>query len=175
MANTQSLIPPNIDYGKISADKYDPDGTYTKGDLRIQNNALWKAKQDIDVPEPWTESHWESTTLAAELSSINSSLEMNTENITDGVIVYYNACTVTIKFAMASKSYTADTWNTIATIPENLRPASELIFAALNNNVSTDATNTPIWVKITSSGNLQVYAFSDRESIAPAGTISYAI
>lgn len=100
---------------------------------------------------------------------------MNTENITDGVIAYCNACTVTIKFAMASKSYTPDTWNTIATIPENLRPASELIFAALNNNVSTDATNTPVWVKITSSGNLQVYVLQDRSTIAPVGTISYAI
>lgn len=112
---------------------------------------------------------------AQNISSLNSSLKMNTENITDGVIVYYNACTVTIKFAMASKSYTADTWNTIATIPENLRPASELIFAALNNNVSSDATNTPVWVKITSSGNLQVYVLQDRSTIAPVGTISYAI
>lgn len=109
------------------------------------------------------------------VSLVNSSLEMNTENITDGVIAYCNACTVTIKFAMASKSYTPDTWNTIATIPENLRPASELIFAALNNNVSTDATNTPVWVKITSSGNLQVYVLQDRSTIAPVGTISYAI
>ena len=100
---------------------------------------------------------------------------MNTKNITDEVIAYYNACTVTIKFSIASKSYTPDAWNTIAIIPENLRPALELVFAALNNNVSTDGTNTPIWVKITASGNLQVYAFSDRKSIAPEGTISYAI
>ena len=157
------------------ADSYSPSETYTAGRLVIKNNALWKAKQDINVAEAWTPEHWELTTLAAELSALNSSLEMNTENITVGVIVYYNACTVSIKFAMASKAYTPGTWNTIATIPENLRPVSELIFAALNNNVSTDATNTPIWVKITSSGNLQVYAFSDRESIAPAGTISYAI
>lgn len=72
MANTQSLIPPNIDYGKISADKYSPDETYKAGDLRIQNNALWKAKQDINVAEAWTPDHWDPTTLAAELSSLNS-------------------------------------------------------------------------------------------------------
>lgn len=51
------------------ADKYDPDSTYTQGKLCIQNDALWKAKQNIDTPEPWTESHWESTTLAAELAA----------------------------------------------------------------------------------------------------------
>ena len=197
------------DVAGLNAEEYDPKSTYKKGALRTNNNALWKAKENIDTPEQWTPEHWDSTTIAKELeenrdaskvtynnessgltaqtvqeaidenaeaiSALNSSLEMNTENITDGVIVYYNACTVTIKFAMASKAYTPGTWNTIATIPENLRPASELIFAALNNNVSTDATNTPTWVKITSSGNLQVYALQDRSTIAPSGTISYAI
>lgn len=56
------------------ADLYSPDETYTAGRLVIKNNALWKAKQNIDVPEPWTESHWESTTLAAEFSLLNSSI-----------------------------------------------------------------------------------------------------
>lgn len=56
------------------ADKYDPNSTYTQGRLCIQNNALWKAKQDINVAEAWTPEHWDPTTLAAELSSLNSSL-----------------------------------------------------------------------------------------------------
>lgn len=56
------------------ADKYDPDSTYTQGDIRINNDALWKAKQNIDVAEPWTESHWESTNLAEVIASVYSSL-----------------------------------------------------------------------------------------------------
>lgn len=72
--NAQSIIPPNIDYGKISADKYSPDDTYEAGELRIQYNSLWKAKQAISVPEPWTPDHWEPTTLAAEFSALNSRL-----------------------------------------------------------------------------------------------------
>ena len=72
--NAQSIIPPNIDYGKISADKYDPNETYEEGELRIQYNTLWKAKQAISVPEPWTPDHWEPTTLAAEFSALNSSI-----------------------------------------------------------------------------------------------------
>ena len=55
-----------------TADEYSPDETYTAGRLVIQNNALWKAKQDISVAEPWTPEHWEPTTLAAELSAVNS-------------------------------------------------------------------------------------------------------
>lgn len=57
------------------ADKYDPDSTYTQGKLCIQNDALWKAKQDIDVAEAWTPAHWDATTIAAELSAVNSSLQ----------------------------------------------------------------------------------------------------
>ena len=75
MANTQSLIPPNIDYSKISADKYSPDETYKAGRLIIHNNALCKAKQDINVAEAWTPEHWEPTTLAAELSAVNSRMD----------------------------------------------------------------------------------------------------
>ena len=74
--NAQSIIPPNIDYGKISADKYSPDDTYEAGELRIQYNSLWKSNQKIPVPEPWTPAHWDPTTLAAELSAVNS--RMNT-------------------------------------------------------------------------------------------------
>lgn len=73
MANTQSLIPPNIDYSKISADKYSPDDTYEAGELRIQYNSLWKAKQKISVPEPWTPAHWDQTTVAEAISALNSS------------------------------------------------------------------------------------------------------
>lgn len=55
-----------------TADEYSPDETYTAGRLVINNNALWKAKQDINVAEAWTPEHWELTTLAAELSAVNS-------------------------------------------------------------------------------------------------------
>lgn len=57
-----------------TADEYSPDETYTAGRLVIQNNALWKAKQDINVAEAWTPEHWEGTTLAAEFSAVNSRL-----------------------------------------------------------------------------------------------------
>lgn len=73
--NAQSIIPPNIDYGKISADKYSPDDTYEAGELRIQYNSLWKSNQKIPVPEPWTPAHWDQTTVAAELSALNSSID----------------------------------------------------------------------------------------------------
>lgn len=58
-----------------TADEYSPDETYTAGRLVIQNNALWKAKQDISVAETWTPDHWDPTTLAAEFSALNSRID----------------------------------------------------------------------------------------------------
>ena len=62
------------DVAGLSADEYDPNATYSSGDLRIHDNILHKAKQDISVAETWTPDHWDPTTLAAELSSLSSSL-----------------------------------------------------------------------------------------------------
>lgn len=61
------------DVAGLNAEEYDPKSTYKKGALRTNNNALWKAKENIDTPEQWTPEHWELTTLAAELSALNSS------------------------------------------------------------------------------------------------------
>lgn len=60
------------DVAGLSADEYDPNATYSSGDLRIHDNILHKANQDISVAEPWTPDHWDPTTLAAELSSLSS-------------------------------------------------------------------------------------------------------
>ena len=116
--------------GMISPDVFSTAAAYEAGEYCIYNNTLYKFTEAKSAGA-WDDSKASATDIASELSALNSSLEMNTENITDGVIVYYNACTVTIKFAMASKAYTPGTWNTIATIPENLRPVSELIFATV--------------------------------------------
>ena len=57
------------DVACLSADEYDPNATYSSGDLRIHDNILHKANQDISVAEPWTPAHWDATTIAAELKA----------------------------------------------------------------------------------------------------------
>ena len=60
------------DVAGLSADEYDPNATYSSGDLRIHDNILYNVSQDISVAEPWTPAHWDQTTVAAELSAVNS-------------------------------------------------------------------------------------------------------
>ena len=65
------------DVAGLSADEYDPNATYSSGDLRIHDNILHKANQDISVAETWTPAHWTQTTLAAELSAVNSRIQID--------------------------------------------------------------------------------------------------
>ena len=57
--------------------------TYTNGDLRRHNGKLYKAKQNIGTAENWTASHWEETTVGAEIAASNGSIATNAGNITE--------------------------------------------------------------------------------------------
>ena len=84
----------NGDTGKIpaslftstsrEADQYDPEETYAVGDLCINNNVLYRCTTAISTAEVWTPAHWTQTTLANEISTLNSSL---TDTITTNVIL----------------------------------------------------------------------------------------
>ena len=65
------------DVAGLSADEYDPNATYSSGDLRIHDNILHIANQDISVAETWTPDHWDPTTLAAEFSAVNSRIQLD--------------------------------------------------------------------------------------------------
>ena len=108
-------------------------------------------------------------------NSINSSLAFNTAILDVGITAIYNAYMVTIIFSAGTSTYNAGEWNTIAEIPENIRPDTVVTFAALNNETRSDADNTPVWARVTTDGHLQIYAYSDRAEINPIGSVSYAI
>lgn len=62
---------------EMVTDAYDPKATYKKGETRIQDNKLYRAKADIATAEIWTPDHWEETSLEqirAEISKANSDI-----------------------------------------------------------------------------------------------------
>ena len=56
----------------VIADPYNPDNTYAARAYCTNEGGFYKSKQAIDVAEAWTPSHWTKTTVAAELSALNS-------------------------------------------------------------------------------------------------------
>lgn len=72
----------------VIADPYNPDNTYAARAYCTNEGGFYKSKQAIDVAEAWTPSHWTKTTVAAELSALNSrigfaeyrNIDLNTVN-----------------------------------------------------------------------------------------------
>lgn len=143
-----------------TADEYSPDETYTAGRLVINNNALWKAKQDIDVAEAWTPDHWELTTLAAELSAVNSSSYSEITFINDAsVFQNENKIIKTGNVVFLSVGITLPTslspWvgNDVGTVPEGFWPRY-----AMSMSVNTRSN---IWciVTINTDGRITIQPF----------------
>lgn len=55
-----------------SYDAYDDTSTYAVGDLCIYNNALYKCTTAITTAEAWNASHWTATSIADEISELNT-------------------------------------------------------------------------------------------------------
>lgn len=154
-----------------TADEYSPDETYTAGRLVIQNNALWKAKQDIDVAEPWTPDHWELTTLAAELSAVNSSTSLQ---LSEYIVLIHSGNVVHIDIYIASTTYSVG-WNTIGTIPEELRPGLDVQVVAMDNGASSREDSFPIQLRITTSGDINAYIWPSHLTAQIYGNVTYII
>lgn len=87
-----SIIPPNIDYGKISAEPFSDKKPYVVGELCIQFNKLWKFKSPKDAGA-WDESKVEETTISKELEEIISIQGVSQEDfweLTNGTTALFN-------------------------------------------------------------------------------------
>ena len=57
-----------------AAAAYDPEGSYAVGDYCTHGGGLRKCSTAIPTGETWTEAHWTTTTVAAELAELSSQL-----------------------------------------------------------------------------------------------------
>lgn len=58
-------------------------------------------------------------------------------------------------------------------LPEGYRPARNTDFVLFDNNVQTSAANTIINCRISSAGVVSMYAFADKLTFRPRGTMVY--
>lgn len=65
-------------------------------------------------------------------------------------------------------------WNQVATIPEGFAPSGAINFVLLNNNSTSESTNTPVFGRIGTNGVINVYSFTEK-SCAPTGIVTYII
>ena len=65
------MLSAGFDSHNIAAE-YSEDATYHTGDICISGGNLYKAKQDINAAEAFTEGHWEEITVGQELTSLET-------------------------------------------------------------------------------------------------------
>ena len=78
--------------------------TYSKDALRTHSGKLYKAKQNIGTAENWTASHWEETTVFAELSSILTSIGTINTSLTAVEGVVFDDKTLVLASSTASST-----------------------------------------------------------------------
>ena len=67
----------------MNIDDYSSSSTYLKGDYCIYNNKLQKANQNINTAEAFNSSHWDETTIEAELGILNKMAGIPTNSVID--------------------------------------------------------------------------------------------
>lgn len=155
----------------VIADPYNPDNTYAARAYCTNEGGFYKSKQAIDVAEAWTPSHWTKTTVAAELSALNSSTSLQ---LSEYIVLIHSGNVVHIDIYIASTTYSVG-WNTIGTIPEELRPGLDVQVVAMDNGASSREDSFPIQLRITTSGDINAYIWPSHLTAQIYGNVTYII
>ena len=144
----------------VIADPYNPGKTYVAGEYCTQDGGFYKANQDIGDPEAWTPAHWDQTTVAAELSALNSRSIAQVSLIngatafqgTNKVIKKGNTTFLSLGITFPT-SPTPWEGNYIGIIPEGYRPLEDM-------SISIN-TRSNIWcvVNVLTSGYIELQPF----------------
>lgn len=132
-----------------AAGAYNPEESYAVGDYCTYKGKLRKCSTAIPTGEAWTEAHWTTTTVAAELAELSSqlsnlesalttppqefSLPLSTGWSTNNGCLYrktQDSMVVIIAQFVLNSGATASDGMELATLPEGFRPRSYLIVPA---------------------------------------------
>ena len=79
---------------------------------------------------------------------------------------------ITIKIAGTVSADNAG-WYTIDTLDEQFRPSDTVFGVGYNNNDTSWSNSRPVMLAVSPNGNVNVYMFSDKLSLAPRAAITY--
>lgn len=150
-----------------SYDEYDPTTAYSKGDLCIYNNALYKALQATKGNLPTNTTYWEQTSIADEIGRIDTALsgkqddltfitltidgsDLATTQIPNGTIrdIFYNLdISSKLPTGKKVKMFTVATSNPTAVIARQWISGDNKISVSLGNLTTTTITITSITIQ----------------------------
>lgn len=138
--------------------------------------AEWGQQGAANIAYDNSSSGMTATNVQGALDELNNNLSKKTQTLSEGIVLEYNEYVAILKVNMSGRSFTGTQWNQIAIIPEEVRPKERgLYFVLIDNTVNSNATNNPVFARIDTDGKVYIYAFSDRTTLAPIGSVTYII
>lgn len=115
---------------------------------------------------------------AAAIKSLNSRADALEDGVTtqlsENVRLYHNKNTVFVNI-FTEANYDVG-WNVIATIPQELRPKYTVNFLIGDDSAGSGVSNVAIFGRIdATSGNISIYAYSDKTALKPIGYAMYIL
>lgn len=164
-----------------AAGAYNPEESYAVGDYCTYKGKLRKCSTAIPTGETWTETHWTTTTVAAELAELSSQLS-NLESalttppqkfdlpLSDGWYTNDRAqyrktqegLAVVNAILELSEGYDASDNTQIAVLPEGFRPATSFMYPV---SVQDGSTRASAIVQIGTSGTIIYYGASNTTAV----------
>ena len=145
--NTQSLLQPNINYNESTADEFSVTKAYSTGNYCIYNNILYKFTSD-KAAGAWDSSKVTSTTVAGELSSLNTNIDDFGKHTTNDLNDTHNQqsdLSVVIRVILSNASNSPDGTATGFVISFRDTEAWGSQFAVMNGVVFTRQKKNGAW------------------------------
>lgn len=91
-----------------------------------------------------------------------------------GITAYRSGRVVTLVISATATSSAAG-WKIIDTIGERFRPPLETYFVGYNNSDKSSNNSRPLMMDVMPTGDVRVYLFSDKLTVAPRATVTYIV
>lgn len=103
-----------------------------------------------------------------------NNLSKVTQTLATGVTLEYNKYVASLKIKISSRAFTAG-WNKVGTIPEEARPQQSVYFCLADDTVNSHVYSQVVFGWINGGGEVQIFAYADRLTLAPSGSVTYII
>lgn len=105
---------------------------------------------------------------------LNNNLSKVTQTLATGVTLEYNKYVASLKIKISSRAFTAG-WNKVGTVPEEAAPQQSIYFCLADDTVNSHEYSEVVFGWINPSGEVQIFAYADRLTLAPSGCVTYLI
>lgn len=144
------------------------------GDISVTSTPTASTISEFDSSAHMNSADMTSQEISDFVDSLNPSALAYEYAIYGDVIAYRSGNVVTLSIS-GTITGSATGWTTITTVGERFRPPGPRYTTCYNNNDTSYSNSRPVMAVVNQAGNVNVYLFSDKLTVAPRGSITYIV